>query len=162
MTWPDFVTIGLCVAMGTIESRRGFVPAFFALVGAVLTVEIAGSAYTRLVSPGVSYCSAYVIAILIGFAITAVLTVLLKRYAPTDIGSFDSPLAGLLGIVTGLVMAHALYGAVILGYQGGRDAVVYANSAFAGQVYELRGWHGFLDFMSRVGTSRVAEPSAGS
>lgn len=162
MTWPDFVTIGLCIVMGIVESKRGFVPAFCAMIGAVLTVGIAASTYTNLVSPSLTYCSAYVVAILIGFVIVAVLTILLKRYAPTDIGSFDSPLAGIIGIFTGLIMAHALYGAVILGYHGGQTAPVYANSAFAGQVYELRSWHAFMDFMGRVGTTRVAEPAAGS
>lgn len=160
MTWPDFVTIGLCVVLAIVESKRGFVPAFFGLVGAVLTVEIAGSSYRHLF-PGLSYVSAYLATVLIGFVIVAILTILLKRYAPTDIGSFDSPLAGIIGIVTGLVMAHALYGAVILG-SGGMNAPAYANSALGAQVYELRGWHGFLDFMGRIGSTKVAEPSSRS
>jgi hypothetical protein len=161
MTWPDFVTIGLCIVMGMVESKRGFVPAFFAMVGAILTVEIASGAY-RSLFPGLTYCQGYVATVLIGFVIVGVATFLLKRYAPTDIGSFDSPLAGVAGIVTGIVIAHAMYGAVILGYAGGTQAPVYANSAFAGSIYELRGWHGFMNFMGRVGTTRVAEPSAGS
>ena len=147
--------------MGIVESKRGFVPAFFATVGAVLTVEIVPSIYRGLF-PGLSYCTGYVTTILIGFAIVGILTFLIKRYSQTDIGSFDSPLAGIAGIVTALVMAHAMYGAVILGYQGGETAPVYAHSAFAGAIYELNGWHGFLDFMGRIGTTRVAEPSARS
>jgi hypothetical protein len=161
MTWPDFVTIGLCIVMGIVESKRGFVPAFLAMIGAILTVEIAGSAYRGLVSPSLSYASAYVTAVLIGFVIVAAVTILVKRYSPTDIGSLDAPLAGLIGVFTALVMAHALYGAVILGY-GGRLAPVYANSAFAGQIYDLNGVHGFLHFMARIGSTDVAEPSGGS
>jgi preprotein translocase subunit SecG len=158
MTWPDFVAIGLCIAMGIVESKRGFVPAFFALVGAVLVVEMAGPAY-RSLFPGMSYCAGYATTVLIGFAIVAILTILLKRYAPTDIGAFDSPLAGIIGAFTGLVMAHALYGIVILGSPQGMNAAVYANSGLGAQIYELRGWHGFLDFMGRIGSSHVAEPS---
>lgn len=160
MTWPDFAAIGLCIAMGIVESKRGFLPAISALLGAVLVVQIAGSTYRQLF-PGLSYASAYTVTVLIGFAIVAVLTILLKRYVPTDIGSFDSPLAGIIGIFTGLVMAHAMYGAVILGY-GGQNAPVYANSALAGQIYELNGWHGFLDFMGRIGSTDVAEPTGRS
>lgn len=158
MTWPDFVTIGLCIALAIVESKRGFVPAFLAMLGAVVTVEIAGSAY-RALFPGLSYAAGYSTTALIGFAIVAILTVLVKRYAPTDIGSFDSPLAGVLGIVTALVMAHALYGAIILGSPAGMNAPAYANSGLGGQVYELRGWHGFLDFMARIGSTDVARPS---
>ena len=161
MTWPDFLVIGLCIAMAVIESKRGFVPAFFGMIGAVLTIEIAPSIYTELVSPSISYASAYTIAVLIGLAVVAAVTLLLKRYAPTDIGSFDSPLAGLIGIFTALVIGHALYGAVVLGY-GGKTAAVYANSALAGQVYDLNGVHGFLDFMSRIGTTDIAAPAASS
>lgn len=159
MTWPDFVTIALCVVMAIVESKRGFVPAFFGLIGAILTVEIVPSVYQKLHSPSLSWASAYVIAILIGFLITAAATVLLKRYAPTDIGSFDSPLGGAIGIFTALVMAHALYGAVILGYAGGKLAPVYANSALAGQIYTLDGVHGFLNFMSKIGSTDLADPS---
>jgi uncharacterized membrane protein required for colicin V production len=158
MTWPDYVTIALCIVMGIVESRRGFVPAFFAMIGAILTVEIAPAVYTKLVSPSLTYTSAYVIAILIGFAVTAAATLLLKRYAPTDIGSFDSALGGVAGVLTGLVMAHAMYGAVILGY-GGKLAPVYANSAFGAQVYDLDGVHGFLRFMGKIGSSDITEPA---
>lgn len=160
MTWPDFVTIGLCIVMGIVESKRGFLPAFFAMIGAVLTVEIAPIVYGKLVSPTVSYASAYVIAVLIGFAIVVVVTILLKRYSPTDIGSFDSPLGGALGVFTGLVIAHAMYGAIILAH--GKGAAVYANSAFAGQIYELNGVHGFLDFMHHIGSSDVGQSSGSS
>ncbi|MGE5531646.1 MAG: hypothetical protein ACM3VW_05980 [Bacteroidota bacterium] len=161
MTWPDFVVIGLCIALAIIESKRGFVPAFFAMIGAVLTIEIAPNVYTKLLSPSISYASAYIITVLIGLAIVAAVTILLKRYAPTDIGSFDSPLAGLIGIFTALVIGHAIYGAVILAY-GGKTAAVYANSALAGQIYELNGVHGFLDFMRRIGTTDIAKPAATS
>jgi hypothetical protein len=161
MTWPDYITIVLCIVMGIVESRRGFMPAFFAMIGALLTVEIAPAVYTKLVSPSLTYTSAYIIVVLLGFAVTAAATILLKRYAPTDIGSFDSPLGGLLGVFTGLVMAHALYGAVILGY-GGKMAPVYANSAFGAQVYDLEGVHGFLRFMGKIGSTDVAEPAGTS
>jgi len=155
MTWPDYVTIGLCIALGIVESKRGFVPAFFAMIGVIITIEIAGATYTNLVSPSLSYASAYIICVLIGVAIVAALTTLIVRYAPTDIGSFDSSLGGLMGIITGLVLAHAMYGAVILGY-GSKLAPVYANSAFAAQVYELRAYYAFMDFLSRIGTTDVA------
>lgn len=156
MTWPDFVTIGLCVVMAIVESKCGFVAAFVGMIGTVLTVEIAGTTY-RSLFPGLSYATGYSVTVLIGVVILGVITFLIKRYAPTDIGSFDSPLAGLLGIFIGLVLAHALYGAVILGYAGGIRAPVYANSAFGGQIYELNGVHGFLNFMSRIGSADVAK-----
>ena len=74
MTWPDFVTVGLCLVMAILESKRGFVPAFFAMIGAILTVEIAASVYQKLVSPSISYASANVIAVLIGFGLVTVAT----------------------------------------------------------------------------------------
>lgn len=162
MTWPDFVTIILCVVMSIVESKRGFVPAFFAMIGAVLTVEIAPNVYQKFHSPSISWASAYLIAILIGFAVTAAATILLKRYAPTDIGSFDNPLGGALGVFTALVIAHAMYGAIILASATGKLAPVYANSAFAGQIYELNGVHGFLHFMHNLGNPELAEPSGAS
>ncbi len=158
MTWPDLVTIGLCILMGVLESKRGFVPAFFMLVGAVLVVEIARFSY-RTLFPGLNYVTGYSVTVLLGLAIVATATFLLKRYAPTDIGSFDNSLAGLAGVLTGLVMAHALYGAIILSSPLGMNNPVYANSLFAGQIYELRAWHAFVDFMGRIGTTEVASPT---
>ena len=99
MTWPDFVTIGLCTALGISESKRGFVPAFMAMIGAILVVEIAGPMY-RSLFPGLTYVTAYSVTVVIGLIVVGVLTSLLMRYAPTDIGSFDSPLAGVLGVVS--------------------------------------------------------------
>ena len=162
MTWPDFVTIGLCLVMGIVESKRGFVSALFAMIGAILTVEIAPVIYHKFHSPSVSWASAYLIAVLIGFTVTAVVTIVLKRYAPTDIGSFDSPLGGALGVFTALVMAHAMFGAIVLGYADGKLAPVYANSALAGQIYELNGVHGFLHFMATIGSTEAANPAGSS
>jgi uncharacterized membrane protein required for colicin V production len=159
MTWPDFVAIGLCLVMGVVESKRGFVPAFCAMIGVLLTVEIAGSTYQHLVSPSLSYASAYVVAVLIGLVVVGIVTVLIQRYAPTDIGSFDSSMGGLIGIFTGLLMSHAMYGAVILA-AGGETAPVFAHSALGRQIYDLDGVHAFLDFMHHLGGSDVTDPYA--
>lgn len=156
MTWPDFIVIVLCILLGILEAQRGFVVAFLDMLGVLLTVEIAPAAYMNLTRSGsLSHVAAYLICIGIGIAITATATTLLRRQTQFDIGSFDSALAGLFGIITALILSHAVYGAVVLGY--GMASPVYANSAFAAQIYELRGVHGFLGFMGKIGTTEIAK-----
>ena len=161
MTWPDFVVIVLCVLLGIVESKRGFVVAFFDMIGAIIVLELTATSYLGLVSPSLSYCAAYLVAFLVGIAILGVLTSLLKRYTQFDIGSFDSPLGGLLGVFTALVLSHAMYGAVILGY-GGKNAPVYTGSLFASQIYDLNAVHGFLDFMGKIGSSDIGSRTSKS
>jgi len=157
MTWPDFVVIVLCIALGLVESKRGFVVAFFDMIGCVLIVEISGSTYQRFVSPSMSYAGAYVMCVVIGIVVIGALTTVLQRQTRMDIGSFDNSLAGALGIVCALILSHAMYGAVILAEPRGMQSAVYQGSAFAGQIYELRTWHSFMGFMGRVGTADVAK-----
>lgn len=158
MTWPDFVTIGLCILLAFVESKRGFVASLLDMIGAVLVLEVAASAYWHMHS--LSYVSAYLLLIGLGILIVAVATTLFKRYTEMDIGALDSSLAGLLGIFTGLLLAHAMYGAVILAY--GRNAQVYRGSLLAGQVYDLNAVHSFLRFMGRIGSANIASPGGGS
>lgn len=155
MTWPDFVVIGLCIVLGMVQSRRGFLPAVADLAGCVLIIQIAPLFYLKFVSESLSYAGAYLLTVCIAVVVLAVITSLLKRYTQYDIGSFDSPLAGVAGIVAALVLSHAMYGAVILAQ--GTNSAVYAGSAFAGQIYELQGWRGFLEFMSKIGTTDIAQ-----
>lgn len=156
MTWPDFIVIVLCILIGVAEAQRGFVVAFLDMLGVLLTVEIAPAVYLNLTASGtLSPSTAYLICIGVGTAITATATTLLKRQTQFDIGSFDSALGGLFGIVVALILSHAMYGALVLAY--GMGSYVYARSAFAGQIYELRAVHGFLSFMSKIGTTEIAK-----
>jgi hypothetical protein len=155
MTWPDVVVIALCILLGVLESKRGFVVAICDMLGAILVVGVAGGIYLGFVSPSMSYCAAYLTCVGVGVVIVGVATTLLKRQAQTDIGSFDNSLASLLGVVSALVLSHALYGAVILAY--GRQSPEYAGSGFAGQIYDLNAWHGFMGFMGKIGTTDIVK-----
>lgn len=155
MTWPDYIVIVLVIGVGLAESRRGFVTAFFDLLGVVITVEIAGAVYRQIASPSLSYTWSYIVCVLIGVVVIAGATSLLKRQTQMDIGSFDTALAGLLGVFSALALAHATYGAVVIQY--GMNHEIYAGSALAGQIYELNGIHGFLAFMGKIGTTEVAQ-----
>lgn len=157
MTWPDYVVIVLCAGLAILEAKRGFVVAFFDMIGCILIIEISGSVYLRFVSPSMSYASAYLMCLGIGVVIVGVLTTIIQRQTRMDIGSFDNSLAGLLGFICALILSHGVYGAVILSQPQGMQSALYQGSAFAGQIYELRAWHGFLGFMSRVGTTDVAK-----
>jgi hypothetical protein len=155
MTWPDVVVIALCILLGALESKRGFVVAICDMLGVMLAVAVAGAIYFGFASPSTSYCAAYLACVGVGVVIVGVATTFLKRQVQSDIGSFDNSLASLLGLVSALVLSHALYFAVILAY--GRQSPVYVDSAFAAQIYDLNAWHGFLAFMGKVGTTDIVK-----
>ena len=154
MTWPDFVTIVLVIGIGAIESKRGFVPAVIDMIGMVLVLSIVGSVYRNMVSPTFTAGNAFLVALIIGIIVLGVISTLAKRYTQIDIGSFDSALAGIFGLVTGLIISHAVFHYVII--SEGAQSATYVGSVMAGQVYELRAVHSFLDFMGRIGTSDIA------
>jgi uncharacterized membrane protein required for colicin V production len=156
MTWPDYVLIGLCLVIGFVESKRGFVAAICDMIGLIVLIKVVAAFYTRLV-PQFSYMQAYLICLIVGLAIVVLISSLIKRYTQTDIGSFDQPLAGVLGLVNACILGHALYAIVILGF-GGKDGAVYMGSVFAPQIYDLTTWNAFMDFMTnKVGSPDIAK-----
>ncbi len=154
MTWLDFLTIGLCLIMMVIEVKRGAVCAIIDTVGIWIGLKIAALSFQGMSSPQFSQSAAYLTIFLVFAAVTIVISSLVQRQLKSDLGPFDSTIAAVLGLFVGLCFSHVSFGFSALHF--GVEYKAFADSAMRGQVYELHAIRGFLDFMSRIGSSDVA------
>lgn len=155
MTWLDFLTIGLIVVFMGIEVSRGAVCAIIDAVGAYIALQITKFTYQNFVSESVTETTA--IALEFGLILLAVIAIshFTQQQMQADIGPFDSAVAAVLGVFTGLCCANIAFHAVYIG-EGARYAA-FANSVMRGQVYELAAVKGFLKFMEGIGGTDIAQ-----
>ena len=155
MTWLDFLTIGLLVAFMGLEVSRGAVCAMIDAVGAYLALQITKFTYQNFVSESLSETTA----IALEFAILLLAVIAISHFTQqqmqADIGPFDSAVAAVLGLFTGLCCAHLAFHAVYIG-ESARYAA-FANSVLRGQVYELTAVKGFLKFMEGIGGTGIGQ-----
>jgi uncharacterized membrane protein required for colicin V production len=149
MTWLDLITIALFVLFGVVETKRGFFPAAIDLLAGVLGLTIAKAWAPLLTSALGSESTAFLVLFAVVVVLTGVGSSLVDAYTKWDIGAFDSALAGVLGVVVGLVLAHGAYHAATVA--GGHVANVAAGSLLTPEVYELRTAHAIGDMLRGLG-----------
>jgi uncharacterized membrane protein required for colicin V production len=154
MTWLDFLTLALCLVIMVIEVKRGAICAIIDAIGIWTALKIAAVSYRGIASPQMSEVAAYLTVFLVITVAVIVVSTLLQRQWKSDIGPFDSTVAGAIGLFSGLCFAHVAFGAAFLHY--GAEYEAFASSVFRSQVYELHALKGFLQFMGRLGETDVA------
>ena len=104
MTWLDLLTIILFVLVGFLEAKRGAVPAAVDLVLGLLGFNIAKTA-APMVGLG-SEATSFVVLFVVAVGLTVLASWLVDSFTKWDIGAYDSAVAGILGAISGLVLAH--------------------------------------------------------
>ncbi|MBM3475495.1 MAG: hypothetical protein FJX75_19695 [Armatimonadetes bacterium] len=147
MTWLDLLTVVLFVLVAFIEAKRGAVPAAVDLlvggVGLALAKRLAPT-----VSPG-SEGTAFLLLFIGLVVVTGLASWLVDTYTKWEIGPYDSTVAGVLGAVTGLILAHGAFHAAVVA--GGGLAATARSSMLAVEVYDLRTLHAIGDMFRNLG-----------
>lgn len=148
MTWVDILVVVLCVGIALLEARRGFLAAALDLAGVVIVTVVAVKYSDQLggsLSPGIAFLVLYLL--LMAAAVTG------AKFAGDalkyDIGAFDSALAAVLGVATGVAVSYALCQFLNLSAGGSHPAV--AGSALAAQVHDFQWYHAMVGFLQRLG-----------
>jgi len=147
MTWLDLLSVILFVLVGFLEAKRGAVPAAVDLVLVLLGLNIAKMAapMVGLGSEGTSFIVLFVVAV--GLAVLA--SWLVDSFTKWDIGAYDSAVAGILGAISGLVLAHGAFHAAFVA--GGHMASVAKGSMLVSEVHGLRTLHAIGDMLRNLG-----------
>ncbi|MGQ9730107.1 MAG: CvpA family protein [Candidatus Zipacnadales bacterium] len=149
MTWLDLITIVLFVAGGLVEAKRGSVPAVIDLIIVLFGITLAKTFAPSLTNIVGSHGTAFII-LLVGVVIIAgVGSSLIDAYTKWDIGPYDPAVAGVLGAVGGLVVAHGAYYAAATG--GGALGELVQRSLLAPEIYDLRTLHAIGDMLRNLG-----------
>jgi hypothetical protein len=149
MTWIDVTSVALFVTVGVVEAKRGFFPAAIDLCLVLLGLNLCKLLTGVVASPLGSRATAFGVLFLFCVVVTAVASSLIDTYTKWEIGSFDSAVAGIVGVVVGLAVAHGVYHMVALTGAGGHALV--GRSLLAPEIYELRTIHGIGDLLRHLG-----------
>jgi hypothetical protein len=148
VSWVDVVIIALCVSIAALEAKRGFTAAALDLAGLVIVTLLVtqfSSSVAGSMSPGVAYGVLWV------FLAAAVITVVkfINDATRFDIGAFDTSLAGVLGLCSGVAVSYALC-EMLNRIAGGAHAAVTA-AALAPEVHDFRTFRSIIGFFRRLG-----------
>lgn len=153
MSWLDLLTVALFVVLAFVEARRGATPAAVDLVLSVIGVGVAkgtaSQAGVHLGSEAAGFLAIFA-AVVVG---TGVVSWLVDAYTKWDIGPYDSAVAGVLGAITGLVLAHGAFHAALAA--GGSLAEVAKGSALVSEVHGLRTLHALGDILRNLGGGKT-------
>jgi hypothetical protein len=158
MMWTDIVALLLIVGIAWAESQRGFGRSIFDFVGAVIILKMAGlladpvaKAVPLLAEPSGNH--AFWFAAL--FLVLAVLVILgTKVIYDTTLLSLDvlDPMVGaILGIGSGMIVAHVLLRTLVIGYGSGADADMVVNSLMGQELLKLRTYHTVVNALQNLG-----------
>lgn len=152
VSWVDIAVVTICGTLCFIESKRGFFPAVLDFAGIVAVTLIAKHTSGNLsgassMQPPVAFAVLYLV-------LTAIVITGAKFIAGAtqfEIGPFDAPVGGVMGICTGVAVSYALV--EFLNLQAGGQADAVAASFLAPQVHEFRAYHNILQWLHSLGES---------
>jgi len=150
VTWVDVAIVISCVLIAVIETRRGFAPAALDLIGLIIVSVIVTTYGTSLAgATGLSTGASVAVVYLFLAAATITGAKFASDAINFDIGPFDSAIAAVLGVLTGIVVGYALVHTLII--LGGADQPAIAGSLLAPEVHEFQTYHRVLDFLCQLG-----------
>ena len=150
MTWVDGVIVVVCVLIAVLEARRGFLPAALDLAGLIIVSIIVTNYGISLSTATGLGTRAGVIFIYLFLAAAAITGAKFASDAISfDIGPFDSAMAGVLGVLTGVVVGYGLVHTILLLW--GVDHPAIAGSLLAPEVHDFRTFKRLLDFLHGLG-----------
>jgi uncharacterized membrane protein required for colicin V production len=158
MAWFDVVALVLIVGIAWAESHRGFGRSVFDLLGAIIALKVAdllseplAGAAPLLATPGANQAFWLVTA----FVVLGVLTVVGSKFIyETTLMSLDvlDPLVGaILGVASGLVVAHIFMRMLLLSQGGGDAGDVVLNSFMGEELLQLRTYHRVVTALQNLG-----------
>jgi len=158
MAWFDIVALALIVGLVWAESHRGFGRSLFDLLGAIIALKVAdllseplAGAAPLLATPGANQGFWLVAA----FVVLAVVTVIGSKFIyETTLMSLDvlDPLVGgILGLASGIVVAHIFMKMLLLSQGAGEAGDVVLNSFMGEELLQFRTYHRVVTALQNLG-----------
>lgn len=158
MTWFDVVAVLLVIGIAFLESQRGFGRALLDLMGGIIALKLATFLSGPLAAGAPVLSTAErseALWLAVTFLVLAAATVVASKFIyETTLLSLDvlDPLVGgLLGIASGMVVAHIFLRMLLVSYGEAEVANVLLNS-FAGQeLLKFRTYHRVIQALENLG-----------
>jgi uncharacterized membrane protein required for colicin V production len=158
MNWFDVVAILLVLLVAWLESLRGFGRAIFDFVGALIALRIAIFAGTPLAT-AVPFLQpeAHSEALWMGvtFVLLTVLIIIATKYiyetTLLSLDVLDPIVGGLLGLGSGIIVAHLFMRSLLTAYAGTDFATVVLNSFMGQELITVRTYHIVVQALQNLG-----------
>ncbi len=158
MTWFDIVALLLIALIGWLESIRGFGRAVFDFVGALVALKIAifaakplAAAAPLLSGEGNSeaFWIAAVFVILVALIIIATKFIYETTLLSLDV--LDPVVGGILGVASGIVVAHIFLRVMLAAYAGSEFAPLIKSSFIGQELIAFRTYHIVVTALQNIG-----------
>lgn len=158
MTWFDAVAVLLVIGIAFLESQRGFGRALFDLVGGIISLKLAmflsgplGKAAPILATSERGEALWLAVTFLVLAAATVVASKFIYETTLLSLDVLDPLVGGLLGIASGMVVAHIFLRMLLVSYGEAEIAQVLLDS-FAGQeLLKFRTYHRVVQALENLG-----------
>ncbi len=158
MNWFDVVAILLIAIIAWLESLRGFGRAIFDAVGALIALRVAIALSPSLASSAPllqpdAYSQAFWMAAV--FVIMGVLIIIATKfiYETTllSLDVLDPVVGGLLGLVSGIVVAHLFMRVLLTAYAKTDFGTIILNSFVGQELIVFRSYHVVVTALQNLG-----------
>ncbi len=158
MTWFDAVAILLIIAIAWLESIRGFGRAIFDFVGALIALKVsmfASAALAGAVPLMESEAGSEGFWMAIVFMVLVILVVIATKfiYESTllSLDVLDPIVGGVLGVASGVVVAHVFLRVMVTAYADTEFANVVLNSLMGQEIVRFRTYHLLVTALHNLG-----------
>jgi uncharacterized membrane protein required for colicin V production len=158
MTWFDVVAVLLVIGIAFLESQRGFGRALFDLVGGIISLKLAtflagplGKAAPVLATGERSEALWLAVTFLVLAAATVVASKFLYETTLLSLDVLDPVVGGLLGIASGMVVAHIFLRMLLVSYGEAEVAEVLLDSFVGQELLKFRTYHRLIETLENLG-----------
>jgi uncharacterized membrane protein required for colicin V production len=159
MTWFDGVAIVLILGIAWAESVRGFGRAIFDFVGGLIALKMASflseplARAAPILQPE-AHAQAWWMAVLflVFVALIIIATKFIYETTLLSLDVLDPIVGGLLGIASGILVAHVFVRVLLVAYADTEFGTVILNSFIGQEIILFRSYHNLVETLQNLGS----------
>lgn len=158
MMWTDLVALLLIVVIGWAESQRGFGRSIFDFVGTIITLRLAYWFADPLAKAAPILAEAsgnhafWFASLFLAFSVLVILgTKVVYETTLLSLDVLDPIVGGILGVLTGAMVAHVLLQTLVIASGPGPGADAVINSFMGQELLKYRTYHTVVNALQNLG-----------
>jgi len=158
LTWFDVVGLLLLALVAWLESLRGFGRALFDIIGAIIALKVAsvlsaplGRSLPLFGAGGSSEAFWYATLFVVLCALVVIGSKLIYETTLLSLDVFDPVVGGLLGVGSGMIVAHVFLRTLLTIYGDAEVAGLLMGSFVGRELIQFRSYHHVINWLQNLG-----------
>ena len=158
MTWFDVVGLLLLALVAWLESLRGFGRALFDIIGAIIALKVASvlsgplsKSLPLFGAGGSSEAFWYATLFVVLCALVVIGSKLIYETTLLSLDVFDPVVGGLLGVGSGMIVAHVFLRTLLTIYGDAEVAGLLMGSFVGRELIQFRSYHHVINWLQNLG-----------